>query len=219
MLAGTTVFAAFIVALWIAQARPPMKTMGETRLWYSFFLSLVGWIAYRRSGYRWMLTFAGAMATMFAIVNLAKPEIHSAGLMPALQSVWFVPHVTVYMLSYAMMAAATIGACIQLFRGADEKIATFTDSVVRIGFGLLALGMLMGMVWANAAWGNFWTWDPKETWALATCLAYLIYMHLRARRMWPRTALWMLVVAFALLMVTWIGVNYLPAAGGSVHVY
>ncbi len=223
MALGIAVFAAFVVAIWIGQARPPMRTMGETRLWYSFFLALVGFVGYLRSGYRWLLSFAAGMATMFTVVNLLKPDIHSTGLMPALQSVWFVPHVTVYMLSYAMMAAATVGACVQLrniSQGVeDAKIAAFTDSVVRIGFGLLTLGMLMGMVWAKQAWGHYWAWDAKETWALATCVGYMVYIHLRLWRRWPRFTQWMLIVSFVLLMITWIGVKYLPAAQGSVHVY
>lgn len=223
MIAGIAVFAAFIAAMWIGRGYPPMRTMGDTRLWYSFFLAAVGYAAYRRSSYPWMLTFAGTMATVFAAVNLFKPEIHSAGLMPALQSPWFVPHVTVYMLSYAMFAAAVIGACIQLRKISlgrpDAKIYAFTDSVVRAGFGLLMLGMLIGMVWAKEAWGHYWTWDPKETWALATAFAYLMYIHLRLRGHAPRFTLWMLVVAFALLMITWLGVNFLPAAQGSIHAY
>jgi ABC-type transport system involved in cytochrome c biogenesis permease subunit len=223
MLAGVVVFAVFITGMWITGGRPPMRTMGETRLWYSLFLGLIGYIAYRRGGYPWMLSFAGMMASMFTVINLLKPEIHSAGLMPALQSPWFVPHVTVYMLSYAMLAAAAIGACIQLrnlSRGRfDENIAAFTDSVVYAGFGLLTMGLLMGMVWAKAAWGHYWAWDPKETWALATAFAYLIYIHLRLRNHAPKFTQWMLIIALVLLMITWLGVKLLPAAQGSVHVY
>lgn len=223
MLTGITLSAAVIAAMWVSLGRPPMRTMGETRLWYSFFLSLVGYVAYRRNGYPWMLTFAGVMATVFTMINLLKPEIHSAGLMPALQSPWFVPHVTVYILSYAMFGAATIGACIQLRRlwagKPDAKILAFTDSVVGAGFGLLTFGMLMGMVWAKQAWGHYWTWDPKETWALATAFAYLLYIHLRLTKRPVRTAQWVLIAAFVLLMITWLGVDVMPAAKGSIHSY
>lgn len=223
MIAGTAIISLFIAGMWIGGGRPPLRTMGETRLWYSLFLSAVGYAAYKRNGYPWLLTFAGVMASMFAAINLFKPEIHSAGLMPALQSPWFVPHVTVYILSYAMLAAATVGACIQLVnlsRGRpDPRVWSFTDNLVGAGFGLLTFGMLMGMIWAEQAWGHYWTWDPKETWALATAFACLIHIHMRRRDYAPRTTLWMLPLAFLLLMVTWIGVNYLPAAQGSIHVY
>jgi len=222
MLSGIALFAIFIVGFWITLARPPMRTMGETRLWYSLFLAAVGFAAWRRWRYPWLLSYSAVVATVFVLINILKPEIHSRNLMPALQSAWFVPHVTSYILSYAMLGAATIGALIQLNRraGIDRGIGTMIDNMVWAGFGLLVLGMLMGAVWAKSAWGHYWEWDPKETWALATALAYLGYIHLRqASGRYERTALWLLPVAFAMLLITWIGVNYLPAAQSSVHVY
>ncbi|MCC8019869.1 MAG: cytochrome c biogenesis protein CcsA [Rikenellaceae bacterium] len=223
MLTGIGVFAAFIALLWAGLGRPPLRTMGETRLWYSLFLSAVGFITYKRWGYKWLLSFSGLMAVMFVLVNLLKLEIHTRHLMPALRSVWFVPHVTVYMLSYAMLGAATIASVLQLRRlnrGApDGKLYDLTDNLIYAGFGFLMLGMLMGCLWAKTAWGHFWTWDPKETWAFVTAAAYLTYIHMRLRRNYPKLTAWVLPVAFVLLMVTWIGVNYLPSARGSVHVY
>lgn len=144
--------------------------------------------------------------------------------MPALQSEWFVPHVTSYILSYAMFGAATIGAFVQLrkvhrYGYSDEKIFNFIDNIVYVGFGFLVLGMLMGAVWAKEAWGHYWSWDPKETWAFVTSMAYLAYIHIRLYGKYDKVALWALPIAFILLMITWIGVNYLPAAQGSVHVY
>ena len=102
MLMGIAIFAFFIAGFWIHIERPPLRTMGETRLWYSMFLSIVGYVAYRRWKYPWLLSFTAVIATIFVVVNLVKPEIHSKSLMPALQSPWFVPHVTSYILSYAM---------------------------------------------------------------------------------------------------------------------
>lgn len=225
MLAGIVAFASFIVAFWIGIERPPMRTMGETRLWYSLFLSSFGYIAYRRWKYPWLLSFSALVATVFVFINLLKPEIHSKNLMPALQSVWFIPHVTSYILSYAMFGAATIAAFIQLRkigRGetTDKGIFDFTDNSIYVGFGLLILGMLMGAVWAKEAWGHYWSWDPKETWAFVTSMAYLAYIHLRLQgKRCEKVSLWLLPVAFVLLMITWIGVNYLPAAQGSIHTY
>jgi ABC-type transport system involved in cytochrome c biogenesis permease subunit len=223
MLAGLALFAAFIIGLWIGLERPPLRTMGETRLWYSFFLALVGYLTYRRWQYPWLLLFSAAVASVFIAVNCLKPEIHSKALMPALQSYYFVPHVTVYILSYALLGVATIAAGMQIGKTAhgeaDEKLYAFMDNIVRIGFGFLLLGMLSGALWAKETWGNYWSWDPKETWAFLTGAAYLIYIHLRLRRAHPAFTLWMLPVAFVLLMITWIGVAYLPAARGSIHIY
>lgn len=220
---GIAVFGAFIIGLWFGQQRPPLRTMGETRLWYSFFLSLIGFITYKHWRYNWLLLFSGVVATVFACINILKPEIHSVNLMPALQSYWFVPHVTVYILSYSMLGAATIGAIMQLYRfdkkGPDPKLYDFMDNITYVGFGFLILGLLMGAVWAKEAWGHYWSWDPKETWAFITCAGYLVYIHLRLQNRLPKLTLWMLPIAFILLMITWIGVNYLPAAQNSVHVY
>ena len=109
-LAGTAIFLGFIIALWISLERPPMRTQGETRLWYSLFISLIGILVYSRWRFRWILSFSTMMAIVFTCINIFKPEIHSKSLMPALQSVWFVPHVAVYMFAYAMMGAATLFA-------------------------------------------------------------------------------------------------------------
>lgn len=225
MVIGIFVFALFIIGFWIGVERPPMRTMGETRLWYSFFLSLFGYIAYRRWKYPWILSFSAVVASVFVFVNLLKPELHSKNLMPALQSPWFIPHVTSYILSYAMLGAATIGAFIQMRKivccgNSDKKIFDFMDNIVYIGFGLLVLGLIMGAVWAKEAWGHYWEWDPKETWAFITSFAYLGYIHVRLfGKKHEKFALWLLPVAFVLLMITWIGVNYLPSAQGSIHVY
>lgn len=225
MIAGILLFTSFIVGFWFKLERPPMRTMGETRLWYSFFLSLVGFLAYKRWKYPWLLSFSALVASVFVFVNIFKPEIHSKNLMPALQSIWFVPHVTSYILSYAMLGAATIGAFMQLrkmqlTKQSDTNIFSFIDNIVYIGFGFLVLGMLMGAVWAKEAWGHYWSWDPKETWAFVTALAYLAYIHIRIYgKKYEKIALWLLPIAFILLMITWIGVNYLPSAQGSIHVY
>ncbi|MBO5816171.1 MAG: cytochrome C assembly protein, partial [Bacteroidales bacterium] len=96
-LSGTVVFAAFIVGLWIGLERPPLRSMGETRLWYSFFMPVAGLVTYLRWKYKWILSFSTLMSLVFICVNLFKPEIHNKALMPALQSPWFAPHVIVYM--------------------------------------------------------------------------------------------------------------------------
>ena len=91
---------------------------------------------------------------------------------------------------------------------------------------LLLIGMLCGAVWAKQAWGDYWTWDPKECWALATWMLTLIGMHLKIKSEDPKvqkTMLALLVVfvllSFAAMQMTWYGVNYLPSAELSLHTY
>ncbi|MFR9534391.1 MAG: cytochrome c biogenesis protein CcsA [Rikenellaceae bacterium] len=222
-LAGIVVFALFIAAFWIHLDRPPMRTMGETRLWYSLFLSAVGYLAYRQWRYPWILSFSSVVATIFVVINLLKPEIHSKSLMPALQSGWFVPHVTSYIISYAMLGAATIGSIIMISKRSteDNYIFNFIDNMIYVGYGFLMLGLLMGALWAKEAWGHYWSWDPKETWAFVTAASYLVYIHLRAQAgaKYNLVALWFVPISFVLLLFTWLGVSLLPAASTSVHVY
>ena len=216
--------------MWHSLERPPLRTMGETRLWYSFFLPLAGLIVYIRWHYKWILSFSSLLALVFVCINILKPEIHSKMLMPALQSPWFAPHVIVYMFSYALLGAAMMVAVWLLVRGkrknAEKKSVPVDfylslDNLVYAGLCFLTVGMLFGALWAKEAWGHYWSWDPKETWAAVTWLAYLGYIHYRLLPSHkPRLAMWLLIAGFLLLQVTWWGINYLPSdQGSSVHTY
>ena len=257
-LLGTAILVVFVVGMWVSLKRPPMRTMGETRLWYSLFLSLIGAVIYLSWRYKWILSYSTLMSLVFLAVNLFKPEIHNRPLMPALQSPWFVPHVIVYMFAYALLGAVTLYAIwlwIRMSRlaGAKQKAPTSLemkrcDILVRVGCSFLTFGIVMGALWAKEAWGDWWSWDPKETWALATWLGYLAYLHLRrgpagviydaasARTGGPgaevslsfdavsrrnaRLAFLALILCFILLQMCWWGVNFLPSARGiSVHTY
>lgn len=222
---GLGVFFSFILGMWISLERPPLRTMGETRLWYSFFLPVAGLITYQRWGYKWILSFSTILSTVFIVVNIAKPDIHNKVLMPALQSPWFAPHVIIYMFSYAILGAVTLVALYYLFREEKlqdkERIMDMTDNLVYVGVAFVTMGMLMGAIWAKEAWGHYWSWDPKETWAAATWLGYLVYIHYRLLKTSKnKTSMTILLLAFILLQVCWYGVNYLPSARErSVHTY
>ena len=221
--AGLAIYFAFILGMWISLERPPLRTMGETRLWYSFFLALAGIIVYSRWHYKWILSFSTLMSFVFICINLAKPEIHSKSLMPALQSPWFAPHVIVYMFAYGLLGAATLVAAYMLIkkRGDMHKELNIMDNMVYVGLAFLSFGMLFGALWAKEAWGHYWAWDPKETWAAITWLCYLLYLHYR--RICPgqwKDACLILLLAFVFLQMCWWGINYLPSARGlSVHTY
>lgn len=220
---GLAVFFAYILIMWITLERPPLRTMGETRLWYSFFLPLAGIIVYSRWQYKWILGFSTLLAAVFVCINLFRPEIHSKTLMPALQSPWFAPHVIVYMMAYALLGAAVVMSVYLLFckkeAGTDREME-ITDNLVYVGLSFMTLGMLMGAIWAKEAWGHYWAWDPKETWAAITWLSYLVYIHYRLYR--PRSirpSLWLIIIAFCLLQMCWWGINYLPSAQGDERAY
>ena len=217
---GLLVFFGFILMMWVSLERPPLRTMGETRLWYSFFPPLAGIIVYFRWHYKWILSFSTVLALVFICINLLKPEIHSKTLMPALQSPYFVPHVIVYMFAYAVFGVATLMALWMLMKG-KSAAAQPLDNLVYVGLAFMTIGMLFGALWAKEAWGHYWSWDPKETWAAITWFAYLVYVHYRQLPTHkPRLALWILIGSFVLLQMCWWGINFLPSAqGSSVHVY
>ena len=218
-LAGIGVLGVFVAGFWVSLGRPPMRTMGETRLWYSLFVMMAGFFVYRRWNYRWLLLFTTVLSAVFCIINMLKPEIHDATLVPALQSVYFIPHVAVYMFAYGILACSFILAVVGLF---DKKNLYFDsmDNLVYIATGLLFLGLLTGALWAKEAWGDFWSWDPKETWAAVTAAGYLAYIHLRfTRASKSRWLYFVVVVSFLLLQMCWYGYKYLPSSGQSLHLY
>ncbi len=220
-LVGIGLFACFIAGLWLSLGRPPLRTLGETRLWYSLFMMVSGWAVYARWRYRWIPLFSLVVAAVFMVINLARPELHDRSLMPALQSLWFIPHVTVYMFSYSLFGCAFLLAVAGWWKHTPAYLPS-TDRLVTIGMAFLTFGMLSGCIWAKQAWGNYWSWDPKETWAAATWCAYLVYLHRRLRSGSPAGATgsyaWV-IIGFALLQMCWYGVNLLPSAAASLHSY
>ena len=217
--AALLIMIAFAVLLWISLGRPPLRTMGETRLWYSLFALLAGLFTYVRWRYRWILSFSTVLASVFIMINILRPEIHDQTLMPALQSPWFIPHVMVYMFSYSFMGCAFLLAVYGLFSH-KAKVMQAADTLIYIGMAFLTFGMLSGSLWAKDAWGHYWNWDPKETWALATWLSYMLYIHKRLTGTGSRRSLCLLLIfSFLCLQMCWWGVNFLPAAQDSIHVY
>jgi ABC-type transport system involved in cytochrome c biogenesis permease subunit len=128
------------------------------------------------------------------------------------------------MFAYAILGVSAVMSIYLLwtkkYNKSDKEIA-ICDNLVNVGVSFMTLGMLAGALWAKEAWGHYWSWDPKETWAAISWFSYLTYIHVRVG--FPKhtkVPLWMLVISFVLLQMCWWGINYLPsAAGTSVHTY
>lgn len=217
-LAGIALLAAYALLLWGQLGRPPMRTLGETRLLYAILLPAVACGVSLRWRLDWPMPYGAAMAAVFLGINLARPDAFDKTLMPALQSPWFVPHVVVYILAYAFLTASALGSARYFLKGEDTLPSC--DRSVWLGLSFLTMGLLFGALWAKEAWGHYWTWDPKETWAFLTWAIYLAYIHIRLRHPQAvRPAAIFLLVAVAVLGTCWFGVNYLPSAKNSVHAY
>ena len=156
-------------------------------------------------------------------------------LMPSLKSYWLAFHVTAMFISYALLALAFTFSVMYIMRAygmrsmerIDPKFnLKFLDELsyklVLVAFPVLTLGIFLGAVWADQAWGRYWGWDPKETWALITWLIYLAYLHLRMQWNWTgfRSALFN-CIGFVAVLITFQGVNLLDQAFklNSIHAY
>jgi len=146
-------------------------------------------------------------------------------LIPALQSNWLTYHVLTCFLSYAAFAVsfgASIAFLLKKRKGevqeASEEEGTLPtvsllDEIIykanAVGFLLLGIGIITGAVWANYAWGSYWSWDPKETWSLITWFIYATFLHARLTRGWrgTRTAV-LSIIGFCGVVFTFLGVNY-----------
>lgn len=158
-------------------------------------------------------------ATVLAIVFLAlassplapadiKPPV------PALQSGWLVLHVSFTFIGEVFFAAGFVSAILQLAARDEEKRRNFDRlayTSIAIGYPIFTAGALVfGAVWAEKAWGVWWSWDPKETWALITWLTYTAYLHFRLVRRNTSKVMPILVIAgFLIAMFTFFGVNFL----------
>lgn len=158
-----------------------------------------------------VLVAALALSVVFASISIAG--ISFGTLVPALRSLWFIPHLTVYMLAYSILALAVFIGIASIF---SKKIPDdLTGKLLSTSSSLLLIGMLCGAVWAQQSWGGYWTWDAKECWAAATWLLTLCGIHTKKKKL----MLAFVVISFLAMQMTWYGVNYLPSSGQSLHTY
>ncbi len=230
---------ALMLLRWHEAGRAPLKSLFESLVFFALCIALVylffEWIYRTRVfGVPAMLLALGCL-----VYALVKWDAEIVKLPPALQSPWFVPHVMVYFVGYAAVSLAFVLAVVQLLAprvpavqrmltmkagtimtGRPLDVEAMSYELVRFGFALLTVGLLVGSVWAKSAWGDFWVWDPKENWSLVTWLIYGGYLHLRRVRGWRgEKGAWLLIFGFAVVMFTYLGMHLLPTAEQSAHVY
>jgi cytochrome c-type biogenesis protein CcsB len=230
---------AVILLRWHEAGRAPFKSLFESLVFFALCIGVV-YLFFERI-YRTRVFGVPAMLLALGCLGyaLAKWDAEIVKLPPALQSPWFVPHVMVYFVGYAAVAIAFVLAAIQLLAprvpivqrllsiragtimtGKPLDVESMSYELVRFGFALLTVGLLVGSVWAKSAWGDFWVWDPKENWSLVTWLVYGGYLHLRRVRGWRgEKGAWLLIFGFSVVMFTYLGMHLLPTAEESAHVY
>lgn len=159
------------------------------------------------------------VAMLVAMMGSASPMITQ--LMPVLHSPLLSIHVSTIILSYALlalMAILAIAALLFMDDADQERIARTCQIIAYPAIFLLAAGIFIGAIWANRSWGNYWSWDPKETWALITLIVYSAIIHGRSLTTLqrPRPFLIYSIVAFLSVLITYFGVNFFL---GGMHAY
>lgn len=210
--------------------RPPVTNMYETIIWASFIMSLlaVGLLAAYR--HRIIALTAALTLTPATLLAYVMPPEYGASidpLVPVLRdNFWLIIHVLTIVASYgAFMLAWMLGnvGLAYYLTGHDRSkaikpIALYIYRSIQVGVLLLAAGTILGGWWAAYSWGRFWGWDPKEVWALIALLGYLAVLHARFAGLLKVFGLIMSsVVAFAGVVMSWYGVNFVLGEG--LHAY
>jgi ABC-type transport system involved in cytochrome c biogenesis permease subunit len=216
----------FVARILIA-GRPPVTNMYETVIYVAFGTVLFALIFEAIYRGRYLLLGAIPVAVLSLILADSQPLALDPGIHPlaaVLQSnFWLATHVLIITLSYAAFALALGVAHIALGKviigsKPSPAIYNYIYRTLQIGILLLAVGTILGGVWANYSWGRFWDWDPKETWALVALLTYLFILHGRIAGRWAGFGLAVgSVLAFQTIIMAWYGVNFVLGVG--LHSY
>jgi cytochrome c-type biogenesis protein CcsB len=217
--AGFALHTAMIGMRWFAAGRPPFANMYEALVLFSWAIVCV-YLVFRfiaRVQSQLLAVPVNILAIIFMFIAF-QGDSAIKPLMPALQSPWMSVHVITYFIGYAALSIAFMMGGLYLALSARKGIPVpllgLIDDIayrlVAFGFPFLTMGMLTGSVWANAAWGTYWNWDPKETCSLIIWLVYVIYLHLYGFKGWRgKKAAWLLAAGFLATLFTFVGVNFI----------
>ena len=227
--AALVLHTAALVIRGIGAGRWPMTNQYEFATSFAWALSLVSLFFIHR--YKFPVLGAFAAPVIFLIIGYAAMQSREVReLMPALRSNWLAFHVSTAIIAYGSFGVSFVLSLIFLMRGRmkensywdqhipnAEKLDMISYRSVALGMLFLSFTILTGAIWAERAWGSYWSWDPKETWSLVTWIIYAIYLHLRIRRGWKgKAAAIFAAVGFICVIFTYIGVNtFLPG----IHSY
>ncbi len=222
--AGFGVHLAGILARVVLGGRPPVSNFYETMLWLPFVAVGLALLFERIHRTRWFALAAGIVAAIFlALADYVPLDPSITPVVAVLRSnLWLSVHVLTIVASYGALALAAVLAHLHggmaLFRRgltpegqtpAETPLELYLYRAIQVGVVLLASGIMLGGVWANASWGRYWGWDPKETWALITLLWFLALLHGRFAG-WIR-GVWLslgTIAGFFLLLMTYYGVSF-----------
>jgi ABC-type transport system involved in cytochrome c biogenesis permease subunit len=195
----------------------PLSNFYESLVFFSWAVCLFYLVHARKEAKAFIGAFVMPVAFLLMAYASFSPTVDSRiqPLIPALKSNWLIIHVVTCFLGYAaFFMASSFGIILLVKRDAGQALSPYAgmlEKSLRTGFILFTFGIVTGSVWAYFAWGRYWGWDPKETWALITWLIYAAAMHVRVRdgSVSTRVAV-MTVIGLLSVLFTYFGVNYLP---------
>ena len=207
---------------WYIAGHAPLSNGYESMIFIAWATMLAGLIFVRKSPFALVAaSLLASLVLMVAHMSWMNPEI--TNLVPVLKSYWLTIHVSVIITSYGFLGIGMVLGLINLFlymmkTGRNHKrlqdqinvLTEINEMTLILGLYFITIGTFLGAVWANESWGRYWGWDPKETWALITCLVYVFITHMR----WipglkgPFALNLASVAGFSSVLMTYFGVNY-----------
>ena len=218
--AGFIAHTAALILRWVESyslgfGHAPLSNFYESLVFFSWAIVLLYLILERKNALRDFGAFCMPVSFIFMAYASFSPNISSQiqPLIPALKSNWLISHVITCFLGYAAFLIASVFSIMYLVKPVHlrEQIEERIYQSLTIGFIFFTIGIITGSVWANSAWGRYWGWDPKETWALITWLIYASALHARIIQNWSgRKVAVLVLIGCASVLFTYFGVNYLP---------
>nr|ANP26161.1 cytochrome c heme attachment protein [Tacca chantrieri] len=245
-----------LITRWIYSGHFPLSNLYESLIFLSWSFSIIFMIPYFRNHKNDLssITVPSVIFTQgFTMSSLSIEMRQSAILVPALKSQWLMMHVSMMLLSYAILLCGSLlsvallvitfrknidsfrqieylnekrsvfkNTSFPLFRNyykyqLTQRLDYWTYRIINLGFIFLTIGILSGAVWANEAWGSYWNWDPKETWAFITWAIFAIYLHTRINKNFQGTNPALVAsIGFLIIWICYFGINLL---GIGLHSY
>ena len=202
---------------WWLSGHIPLSNGYETMLFMAWVLLVLTIVLFRKFRFfLWIGPLAACCCLLVAMMTGSGSQI--TPLIPVLQSPLLSVHVMTVMCAYALFALQMMLGIYSFWTSKLERITALSQLLLYPAIFLLTIGIFLGAVWANVSWGNYWSWDPKESWALITLMVYAIPLHKASIGAFnkPRFYHIYMISAFLAVLITYFGVNFVL---GGMHSY
>ena len=202
---------------WWLSGHIPLSNGYETMLFMAWVLLVLTIVLFRKFRFfLWIGPLAACCCLLVAMMTGSGSQI--TPLIPVLQSPLLSVHVMTVMCAYALFALQMMLGVYSFWTSKLERITALSQLLLYPAIFLLTIGIFLGAVWANVSWGNYWSWDPKESWALITLMIYAIPLHKASIGAFnkPRFYHIYMISAFLAVLITYFGVNFVL---GGMHSY